>query len=97
MSDIQLDGRPIKVSREPVVPHGRVDDAPGGFIVSVGPDPSISETFSNGTVLCDDTLRRIGQSQLTGRELEDFPRGRFYTFEQAVELATEVLPSLREG
>ena len=37
-SDVQLDGQPIRVSEEPVVPHGRVDDAPGGFVVSVGPD-----------------------------------------------------------
>ena len=82
-SDIRLDGESIRVSSEPVVPHGRVDDAPGGFMVSVGPDPCISETFSNGIVLCGDTLRKVGQTRLTGRELEDLPRGRFYSFEQA--------------
>lgn len=95
-SDVQLDGEAIKVSRDPVLPHARLDDAPGGFILSVGPDPSISETFSNEIVRCGDTLRKVGQSRLTGRELEDLPRGRFYSFEQAAELATEVLPSLRE-
>ena len=95
-SDIRLDGQPIKVSSEPVVPHGRLDDAPGGFVLSVAPDPSISETFANGIVRCDDTLRKVGETRLSGRELEDLPRGRFYRFEQAAELATEVLPSLAE-
>jgi superfamily II DNA or RNA helicase len=94
--DIRLDGEPIRVSRERVVPQGYVEDAPGGFRVSIAQDPRVTHFFNNGVSLCGDTLRIVGPSRLSGRELEDLPEGRFYSDDQAVELVTEVLPSLME-
>ena len=93
--DVRLEGQPIQVSAEPTVLHGRVEDAPGGFVLWVQQDPSITERFSNDTVLCGDTLRAVGPSQLTGRELSDLPRGRFYPNDRVAELVTEALPSLQ--
>ena len=54
---------------------------------------------TSGTVLCGDTLRAAGESRLSGREVHDLiddPEGRFYPFDRAADLASEVLPSLRD-
>ncbi len=64
-SDVRLDGVPIRVSSEPTTPHGVLADADGGFVLSVGPDPTITERFSNEAVLCGDTLRTVGPSKLS--------------------------------
>jgi superfamily II DNA or RNA helicase len=93
-SDIRLDGEPVSVSAQPVLLQAKLVDAPGGFRLFLERDPSISERFDNDSLLCGDVLRPQGQSRLTGRELEDLPRGRFYPNDQVAELVTEVLPSL---
>ena len=94
-SEVDLDGVPVQVSAEPVLPHARVVDAPGGVRLYVEQDPSITRVFRNGAVLCADVLRRVAESRLSGRELEELPRGRFYAADQLAELVTEVLPSLQ--
>jgi superfamily II DNA or RNA helicase len=92
--DVRLDDQPIRVSAEPLVPHGRLEDDGDGFRLWVGPDPSISETFVGRVALCGDVLRPVRESLLSGRELQDLPRGRRYPAERALELATEILPDL---
>ncbi len=92
--DVRLDGLPIRVSEEPLLPHGRIEDDGDGFRLSVGPDPSITETFVGRVALCGDVLRPVRQSLLTGRELAELPGGRHFPPERAMELAAEVLPDL---
>jgi superfamily II DNA or RNA helicase len=94
--NLQLDGEPIKTSSKPVVPHGRLVDDEKGFRLFVERDPSITEVFHNGVVLCGDVLRTVGDSNLTGRELEQLSRGRIFTADAVAELVTEILPSLEE-
>jgi len=94
--NLQLDGEPIKTSSKPVVPHGRLVDDERGFRLFIERDPSITEIFHNGVVLCGDVLRTVGDSNLTGRELEQLSRGRIFTADAVAELVTEVLPSLEE-
>jgi superfamily II DNA or RNA helicase len=94
--DIRLGGQPVQVDTQRVGPIGRVVDAPGGVRLFVEQDPSITRVFANGVALCGDTLRAVGASRLTGRELDELPRGRFFAHDQLAELVTEVLPSLRE-
>lgn len=93
-SDVRLDGEPVAISAEPVLPLAVLRDAPGGFELRVVPDPKIEENFGNGVVLWDGTLCSVGDSRLTGREWADLPEGRYYGHDQAVELVTQVLPSL---
>jgi superfamily II DNA or RNA helicase len=92
--DVRLGEAPIQVSREPVVPIGRVVDAPGGVRLYVEQDPGIEQVFRNGAALCRGQLRPIGESGLDGREREELPRGRFYPSERFPELVTDVLPDL---
>ncbi len=94
--DVRLGGVPVKVSRERVVLHGRLVDQGAGFRLYVEQDPQVTEVFSNGVVLCGDTLRAVGESKLTGRELEELKAGVCFGPERVVELATQILPSLRE-
>ena len=93
--DVRLDGEPVQTSAEPVVPHGHLRDHDDGFVLSVEPDPSVTETLGDGVVLCGDTLRPVRESLLDGRELAELPRGRHYALERALELATAVIPDLR--
>jgi superfamily II DNA or RNA helicase len=94
--DIQLDGRKVRTSSERVVPQARVVDEEDGLRLFIERDPSITEVFHNGVVLCGDTLRPVGHSNLTGRELEQLTRGRSFSADELSELVTEILPSLRE-
>jgi superfamily II DNA or RNA helicase len=95
-TDIMLEGRPVRASSERVVPHGKVVDEGDDFRLFVERDPTITEVFHNGVVLCGDTLRPVGGTNLTGRELEQLTRGRIFSADSVSELVTEILPSLRE-
>jgi len=95
-TDILLEGRPVRSSSERVVPHGKLIDEGDDFRLFVERDPTITEVFHNGVVLCGDTLRPVGSTNLTGRELEQLTRGRIFTADAVSELVTEILPSLRE-
>ena len=96
LSDLFLDGAPLKVSSDPVGVVGRLEDQGTGFRLSVVQDQSITEVFSNGCVLCGDTLRPVGESKLSARELQELRPGRYFGPGQVIELVTEVLPSLQE-
>jgi len=78
-TDILLEGRPVRTSSERVVPHGRVIDDDDGFRLFIERDPTITEVFHNGVVLCGDVLRPVGDTNLTGRELEQLTRGRTFS------------------
>ncbi len=95
-TDIRLDDCPVTVGAPSDPIHGRLDDCPGGYRLSVEQDPSITEVFANGAVLCTDTLRAVGDTRLTAREIDDLRPGQFIGHEQVAELLTETLPSLRE-
>jgi len=91
-----LDGEPIKVESEPLGLIGRVVDAPGGVRLFVEQDRRIERAFRNGLVLTNDTLHPLAPNKLTGRELADLPRGRFYSDDDLALLVTEVIPDLEE-
>jgi superfamily II DNA or RNA helicase len=94
--NLQLDGQRVRTSSERVVPIGRLADADEGFRLTIERDPSVTEVFHNGVALCGDVLRPVGDSNLTGRELEQLTRGRVFLSSGIAELVTEVLPSLRD-
>lgn len=96
--DVHLDNEPIQTSSKAVLPQACVEDRGDGFALFIERDPSIREVFKNGVVLCDNTLRPVGQSGLTAREREELqgPDGRYFAPDGVAELATEILPSLRK-
>jgi superfamily II DNA or RNA helicase len=94
-SDVQLDGRPIRASAERAGFVGRLEDRDDGFLLRVLRDPRVVEVFDDDVALLDDdTLCRVGGSRLSGREREDYERGRFFAADEAVALRSEILPDL---
>jgi len=94
--DVRLDGQAVKTSSEPVGVRARLVDDEAGFRLFVERDPPSCREVCDGFALCDDTLRELADTQLTGRELHDFRQGRVFSPDQVTELMTEVLPSLRD-
>src|SRR5262245_24763145 len=96
-SGVTLDGVPVRASANAVGFVGRLEDASLGFRLVARRDPRVVETFAGEVALLDDgTLCPLGASLLSGRELEELQRGRIYRADEAAELVTVVLPSLRE-
>src|SRR5262245_11442385 len=96
-SGVTLDGVPVRASTVPVGFVGRLEDASFGFRLWARRDPRVVETFAGEVALLDDgTLCPLGASLLSGRELEELTRGRIYRADEAAELVTVVLPSVRE-
>jgi superfamily II DNA or RNA helicase len=93
-SEVALEGEPVTVAAEPVLPLGKLVDHGEGFRLSIEEDPAITERFDNGALLCGDRLRPLGEIKLTGRELHELPGGRYFGPGAAAELVTEVLPAL---
>lgn len=94
--DVEFEGQPVKTSGERILPLAHVVDAPGGVRLYLDQDPRVDRTFPNGVALCGSTLHALGEPSLTGREKEELPRGRFFSFDQITELVTEWLPSLEQ-
>ncbi|MHC5052922.1 MAG: DEAD/DEAH box helicase, partial [Planctomycetota bacterium] len=92
--DVQLDGSSVRAMREPLLPVAIVRDREPGFVVRVEPEVEITERFSNGAVLCGDTLRAPGDPRLTAREREELRDGRYVSPDSVTGLVTELLPSL---
>ena len=94
--DLALDGRPITTDTRRVSAIIRVSDADlGGFLLQIVPDPSVTETFNNGVVLCTDVLAPLGEAALDARERIELVEGRVYRGADVSKLVSEVLPSLR--
>lgn len=91
---VYLDDRPIGIESEPIGLVARVVDAPGGARLFVEQDRRIERIYRNGVALAAGRLHPVAETRLTGRELADLPRGRFFADGDLAVLVTEVLPSL---
>ncbi|MCI0571829.1 MAG: DEAD/DEAH box helicase [Myxococcaceae bacterium] len=92
--NVLLDGRPVAVSDELVLPRVLVEDRGGQFVVTVTRDSRVSEVLSPGVALCGDTLARLGETAMTGAMLQALPIVRTYAPEQLGELTGKLLPEL---
>jgi superfamily II DNA or RNA helicase len=93
--DVSLDGQPVTVSLDPVLPIALVEDRGDGFALRLVPDPRHDESFANGVARCGTVIRPLGSPRLTAREREELPRGRYYPPDAAGRLVSEVIPELR--
>ncbi len=93
---VTLDGQPIQVDPEPIGLVAKVVDAPAGVRLFVEQDTRIVKAFRNGIVQAGDTLHPLAPNKLTGRELADLPRGRFFSDDDLAVLVTEVIPDLEQ-
>ncbi len=96
-AEVFFDGKPVKVSGEPVLPRAVIEDAPGGgFVLRIEKDPLIEEIVSMGVVRCDGVLRPLTEVETTGEFLEKLPLSRVFPKAQEAELVTKVIPELEK-
>jgi superfamily II DNA or RNA helicase len=91
---VTLDGRPVAISDELVFPRATIEDHGEDVVLRLGRDPRVTEVVSAGVALCGDLLCRLGETQTTGRWLENLPIARTFGPAQIAELAARVLPEL---
>jgi superfamily II DNA or RNA helicase len=95
--DVRLGGEPVATSGSPVGVVGILEDDADGFRLRAVRDEGITELFDDAVALCGDTLRVLGSTGLTGRELENLSGpGRHFEADEASQLVTEVIPTLEE-
>ena len=92
---VQLDGRPIEVGSDPVMPVAVVEDRGEGFVVQLRRDRAVSKAFSNGLILCGDLLRPRGEPGLNHRERDQLLAGQYFAPEDVHRLVAELVPSLK--
>jgi superfamily II DNA or RNA helicase len=96
-AEVFFDGKPVKVSGEPLLPRAVVEDAPGGgFVLRIEKDPGIEEVVSMGVVRWNGVLRPLTEVETTGEFLEKLPLSRTFPKAQETELVTKVLPELEK-
>jgi hypothetical protein len=92
--NVLLDGRPVAVSEEIVLPRAVVEDRGAQLAVTVARDSRIVEVLSPGVALVGDALARLGETSMTGTWLQNLPMVRTYAAEQIGEVTSKVLPEL---
>ncbi|TQF17467.1 DEAD/DEAH box helicase [Myxococcus llanfairpwllgwyngyllgogerychwyrndrobwllllantysiliogogogochensis] len=92
--NVLLDGRPVAIPDEVVVPRALVEERGGQLVVTVARDSRVSEVVSPGVARVGDALARMGETGMTGPWLQNLPIVRTYSAENLGELTSKVLPEL---
>lgn len=91
---VLLDGKPVSIAPEPLLPKVTVRDAGDAIIVAMEKDPRVTEVLSAGLALAGDTLVRLGETNVTGAWLEKLPNVRRFDASRAGEVSAQVVPEL---
>ncbi|HSP80645.1 MAG TPA: DEAD/DEAH box helicase, partial [Myxococcaceae bacterium] len=92
--NVLLDGRPVAISEEQIVPRAVVEDRGEQVVVTLRKDSRITEVLSPGVALCGEALCRLGETAVTGAWLQNLPVERTFTSAQIGELTAKTLPDL---
>lgn len=91
---VKLDGVPITISRDRVLPRAEVVSRSGHARVTISRDPRITEVVTGGVVLCGRDLHLLGEIGLTGSMLERLPQVLHFERSELGDLYSNVLPDL---
>ena len=101
---VQLDGVPVAISEEEILPVATLTDAAGPAAsaavvhLTITADPRVRAAVAPGVVLCEDdgrgSLHRLGEIELGGVWLQNLPVRRSFAPAEMAELLTVVLPDL---
>jgi superfamily II DNA or RNA helicase len=96
VKQVEVDSVPVSIAQEPLVLGIEVIDEPGGFRVRRAVDPLVSRVFDNGAAIYDGRLCAVEDSALRMEDLAIIRgAGTFFPKEQAIELATNLIPTLQ--
>jgi superfamily II DNA or RNA helicase len=93
---VDLDGKPMRPTAEPVLPEARVVDEGADVVLRIDPNPRVDEVVTEGLARCGDTLCPLGLTDVTGQKLEHLPLVRRFSRAQLGELTTQVLPTIEK-
>ncbi len=91
---LELDGEALRADSEPVNPRARVFDDGTAVVLLIERSPELSEILVPGLARCGDTLRPLGNPELTGHKLELLPLRRRFEPGEIGQLMAEALPAL---
>jgi hypothetical protein len=98
---VLLDGRPVAVADEELLPRARVEDRGEDVVLTIEASPAIREVVSAGVALVSEdgsadslALQRLGELELTGPWLQHVPQVRAFAPRDLGTLAGTVLPDL---
>lgn len=94
--DVRLDGRPVTMSEEVLLPEGRIFDEGEMIAVVVQKNPRVDEVLDRGVARSGTTLHPLGAVELTGPRLERLPLRRAVKPHHVGELVTTILPELEK-
>ncbi len=96
-SNITLDGQSITVSSKIFERSISVTDEKSGFRLQFREDPSLTEVFKNGAVLCGTVLRGASESRLSPEEYQLVSgAGTYFDKNDVALLVTKVIPELQK-
>ncbi len=91
-----LEQQPVHLSDEVVRPLARLEDGPSGAVrLRVDRDPAIDDVVASRVVRIGDTLHLLGETEISGRQLERLPFEQLFPPAALGELVTRLLPELR--
>jgi hypothetical protein len=93
---VLLDGERIVVRAEPIPVVAEVVDDEQGFLLRRAAIDGISEVFDNGAAICHGALHSVEDSALRMEDIEMLRGyGTVFNREDAIELATRIVPQLQ--
>lgn len=96
-SNISLDGHAVTVSSKAVQFRACLLDEGSGFRLRMENDPSVTEVFKNGAVLCGSVLKGIEAFPLRSDEKSILAgEGKVFFKNEVKTLVTEIIPSLKK-
>ena len=96
LEDVTLDGKKVKPSKRPRGFQIIVEDESTGVRIFGEQDSAITEVFSNGLVLCTNTLHPLHFPQLNQIETQIVREGKFYSNQEYGKLLGEIIPAFKE-
>jgi len=93
--DVQMNGKPIKISGEYAYPLCLVREHRNGYLLKLVRDPLITSIFSGGTVIYKGELRMFTRG-LKDFTYQSLAKGIVYGFDDVEQLVCETLPSIRK-
>lgn len=92
--DVHLDGKPIEIELEPLMPRASVYDQGEHVVLSVTSNPELQEVLDRGVGLVNGRLRPLGAVELTGPRLERLPLEKMVEPHEIGDLISRVLPEM---
>ena len=91
---VELDGKSLRADPEPLPPRARVFDEGTAVVLLVERSPELGEVMVPGLARCGDSLRPLGNPDLTGFKLERLPLKRRFEQTEIAQLLSDALPAL---